>query len=135
MLKTLFAVATVAVAALLAGCPAMPPAEAARSFYEEVAYQDGRAQAVEKTVDQLACYKGYDANGLCVEAGKPISPAVALGLLTKLKTVRAGFRTAVTLPDGGGACLGKDQSPPACLQAATQLLLDVELELRKLQGG
>lgn len=133
MLKRLILAATAALA--LAGCGITPPAEQAKSFVEEVAYWDGQAVGARKSVLELTCEKGYDAKGLCLEAGRPLSPAAALPMLEALKNVRGGLRAAVTIPDQGGVCLGETRTPAECLGAATQMLLEVELQLRRAQGG
>src|SRR5262249_15332123 len=101
MLKRLFAAATVAVAALASGCGITPPAEPARTFIEQVAYWDGQAVGFRKTVDQLTCYAGYGSGGLCLEAGEPIAPAVALQMLEAIKNARGGLRASVTIPEQG----------------------------------
>lgn len=135
MRKIILAVA-VAAGALLAGCGVTPPAEQAKTFVEEVAYWDGQAVGARTSVLQLTCEKGYDAQGLCLEAGRPLAPAAALPLLEALRNARGGLRAALTIPEQGvGVCMGQQRTPAECLAQATQMLLDVELALRKAQGG
>jgi hypothetical protein len=135
MRKILLALAITA--PLLAGCPSMPPAEPRKNLVEQILDWDKKAQAAEKSVDQLTCHKGYDAAGLCLEAGKPLKPAVGLDLLESLAKVRGALRMAVMIPqDGVGPCLDKkDLTGAQCLQAASLLFLDVEATLRKQLGG
>lgn len=134
--KILCAVA-LAATPFLAGCPSMPPAEPRKNIFEQVLDWDKKAQGVEKSVDQLTCHKGFDAAGQCLEPGKPLKPAVGLELQQALAKVRAGLRTAVSIPEGGvGVCLDKkDVTGAQCLQAASLLFLEVEATLRKQLGG
>lgn len=122
---------------LVAGCGSMPPAEPAQDLTEQVTYMEGQAQAFIRDVDQLSCYAGWDAKArLCVEPGKPIAPTTAVELLLRIKDGRQGLRAALGMPAGGGACLPNAPpaaSPLACLQSATQLLLEVEHVLRQAQ--
>lgn len=122
----------------LAACGSIAPPEPAKNFVEEVAYWEGKATAARTTIDQLTCLKGYDQAGRCLEPGKPVSPAVALTMQEQVKNARSALRAAVVLPQEGGACLpgaAPVQNPAACLQVAAQLLLNVEVLLRKQQGG
>lgn len=127
----------IAASALLASCAGMPPAEPAQDLTEQVAYMEGQAQAFIRDVDQLSCYTGWDAKArLCVEPGKPLSPTAAVELLLRIKDGRQGLRAALVMPSGGGACLPNAPpaaSPLACLQVATQALLEVEQVLRQAQ--
>lgn len=126
-----------AVALLLAlgGCSAMQHQEKPRTFYEEVAYQEAKAQGMAKSVDQLTCHRGYDAKGLCLDPGKPLKPAQALAIQQKIAEVRRGMRVAVSLPDGAvGMCVGASRTAQQCLLAASQLLLEAELLLREYGG-
>lgn len=138
MRKILLALLVLAVAApLLAGCPNMPPAEPRKNLFEQALDWDKKAQATEKSVDQLTCHKGYDAAGACLEPGKPLKPAVGLDLLQTLAKVRGALRVAVSIPEGGvGVCLDKkDLTGAQCLQAASLLFLDIEATLQKQLGG
>lgn len=127
----------VAASALLASCGSMPPAEPAQDLAEQVTYMEGQAQAFIRDVDQLSCYAGLDAKTrLCVEPGKPISPTAAVELLQRIRDGRQGLRASLLMPAGGGACLPNAPpaaSPLACLQVATQVLLEVEQVLRQAQ--
>lgn len=129
--------AVAAAGALLTGCNTMPPAEPAQDLAEQVTYMEGQAQAFIRDVDQLSCYTGWDAKArLCVEPGKPITPTAAVELLLRIKDARQGLRATLVMPAGGGACLPNAPpaaSPLACLQSATQLLLEVEQVLRQAQ--
>lgn len=115
----------------LAGC--ISPPEKPATFTEQVAYAEVSAQAALQTIDDLTCHKGYAADGLCVDPGKPIKPAKAVELIEQLKKVRGALKASAFMPEKGGECLGEQRTPQACLQTAQSMLFQVETFLRERQ--
>ena len=109
---------------LLPGCETLGLVPA-KSFTEQVAYADVTAQGLTDTLANSTCRK-YTAAGACTEPGRPLHPARSDGYLSSISKARLAIRTAATMPESGGICLGQPSTPVACLALATTLLTEVE---------
>lgn len=121
--------ATFAVALTLTACTTLV---APQTFKDRVAYAEGAAQAVLKSIDATTCY-GYLPNGSCREPGRPLSVEQSLRIVNQVATVRAALRISLGLNQAKsvGICLGETRTADQCLAAARELLLKAETYLRE----
>lgn len=125
-----YRLAIVVLAGVLAAC--VTQVERPQTIEEQIAYAEGQAQGVIKSLDMLVCTK-HLPTGQCAEPGRPLSGEDGMTYLSIVAQARAALKISAAIPPGGAApCLGAVRERYDCLSAARAVLLRMEGLLRDM---